>query len=96
MVPVRSRRVMAPCLGRKDRFRPLLPRIALNCSRNPNERCWLKTLEAEIEGSSGMIEYFSWSRCRSDPHSYSDIGIFGKQFEAVIRIGIFQELANDR
>ena len=42
-----------------------------------------------------MMEYFSWSRSRSDPHSRSDIGIFGKQFEAVVRIGIFQELAND-
>ena len=42
-----------------------------------------------------MMEYFSWSRSRSDPHSCSDIGIFGKQFEAVVRIGIFQELAVD-
>ena len=42
------------------------------------------------------MELFSWSRSRSDPHSCSNIGIFEKQVEAVVRIDIFQELANDR
>lgn len=96
MVPVRTRRVIAPCLRRKDRFFLLVPRVALNCSGNPSERCGLKTLQAEIEGCGGITELLSWSQSRSDPHSCSDIGIFGKQFEAVVRMYVFQELASDR
>ena len=59
MVPGQSRLVTVPFLRRRDRFRPLLPRIAPNFPENPTGHRQLQAPRAGIEGNGGTMVLFS-------------------------------------